>query len=108
VTVVRAISRTLAGLLATLVLAGMVFEYRASEREERDLNGIGTRVNAGHFDLNLSCVGEDSPTVILEAGAGLPGYAWIAVQHEIAPRQKTRLMSAPILCIIRFAEVGLS
>lgn len=40
----------------------------------------GRHVDVGAFDMFLRCTGEGSPTVVLEAGAGLDSADWKAVQ----------------------------
>ena len=45
---------------------------------------MGGAYDIGGRKLNLSCMGEGSPAVILEADFGEPGYAWTPIQREAA------------------------
>lgn len=80
----RLLLRLVAGLLGGLLLIGFLYETRARAREERVLPPIGRRVDIGGRHLLLNCVGTQSPTVILSAGAATPGYAWIPIQRQLA------------------------
>jgi pimeloyl-ACP methyl ester carboxylesterase len=41
-------------------------------------------VGVGGYRLAISCIGEGSPTVVLETGLGAPSEEWAPVQQEIA------------------------
>jgi len=51
----------------------------------------GKTLQAGRLKLNMDCTGSDSPTVILEQGAGMPALGWMKVQPQVA--QFTRVCS---------------
>lgn len=44
----------------------------------------GKSVDIGGYKLNINCTGQGSPTVVLEAGLGVPAVSWRAVQAGIA------------------------
>ena len=48
----------------------------------------GKRIDIGGYSLHIYCVGEGSPTVIMEAGLGNPSLAWTLVQPEIAKQTR--------------------
>jgi len=63
---------------------GAVYE-RIGERGDRQrLPQVGRSVDIGGRSLNLYCSGEGSPAVILDSGAGAPGFAWSHIQPELA------------------------
>lgn len=47
-------------------------------------DGEYTLVDVGGYQLAIHCIGEGSPTVILETGLGAPSEHWGPVQQEIA------------------------
>jgi pimeloyl-ACP methyl ester carboxylesterase len=66
-------------------LSGFTYEQIGRSRDGSRLPPrIGRAIDLGGRTLNLSCSGEGTPTVILEAGGDEPGYAWAPVQAKIA------------------------
>jgi pimeloyl-ACP methyl ester carboxylesterase len=47
-------------------------------------DGEYTLVDVGGYRLAIHCIGEGSPTVVLETGLGAPSEDWVPVQQEIA------------------------
>ena len=47
-------------------------------------DGEYTLVDVGGYRLAIQCVGEGSPTVVLETGLGAPSEYWAPIQQEIA------------------------
>jgi pimeloyl-ACP methyl ester carboxylesterase len=47
-------------------------------------DGEYTLVNVGGYRLAIHCLGEGSPTVVLETGLGAPSEYWAPIQQEIA------------------------
>ena len=82
---IRDARRILAVGFSILVIAGMAYEQVGRVRERRRLVHIGTSYDVGGRTLNLHCVGSGGPTVILDAGANDPGYAWAVIQAHVAP-----------------------
>jgi pimeloyl-ACP methyl ester carboxylesterase len=79
--------RSLLGLLVLIVilaLAGAVYQAIATAMDQRNYPPPGQLVDVGGYQLHLYCVGEGSPTVILEAA--FPGTVdnWSWVQPEVA------------------------
>jgi hypothetical protein len=70
------------GLLIVLVCAGAIYEGIESRRDQRQYHPPGRLVDIGGYRLHLYCIGEGSPTVILEAGAGIPGFPGIRCSRE--------------------------
>jgi pimeloyl-ACP methyl ester carboxylesterase len=78
------IARRGGAVLLAAVVAGVGYEEVGRRRDRERLPQIGRSVDIGGRSLNIYCSGEGSPAVILDAGAGEPGYAWSEIQPEIA------------------------
>ena len=68
--------------LAIGVLAAMTTVYHAGE--SRSFPAPGQLVDVGGYSLHIQCLGEGSPTVILEASSVGFSSAWYRVQHDLA------------------------
>jgi pimeloyl-ACP methyl ester carboxylesterase len=75
---------TIGIVLLTVVAAGAVYERLGERSDRRRLPQIGHSVDIGGRSLNIYCSGDGSPAVILDSGAGEPGYAWSNIQPSIA------------------------
>lgn len=74
----------LALLIATALVAGIVYEQLGRGRDRRQLPQIGRSVDIGGRTLNISCLGTGSPPVVFESGGDAPGLAWMPFQAEVA------------------------
>src|SRR5215213_3183742 len=85
--VVRRIGRTLLGLLALLIglaVIGASYEAIMAAGDATRYPPAGKLVDVGGYRLHLHCVGEGSPTVIMEAGGGGNVLHWMLVQPALA------------------------
>ncbi|HEY6361710.1 MAG TPA: alpha/beta fold hydrolase [Vicinamibacterales bacterium] len=80
-----------AAIVIFLVLAGATYQGVATALERREFPHPGRLVDVGGHQLHLSCTGEGSPTVVLEAPAAGMSAAWGWIQPEIA--ETTRVCS---------------
>ena len=80
----RIILRSLAFLILTAVVAGIVYEQLGRRKDRRAIPQIGTSVDIGGRTLNISCVGEGTPPVIFESGGDGPGVSWSPYQSDVA------------------------
>jgi pimeloyl-ACP methyl ester carboxylesterase len=90
--IVRWIGRTLLGLLALLIglaVIGASYEAIMAASDATRYPPAGQLVDVGGYRLHLHCVGEGSPSVIMEAGGGGNVLHWMLVQPPIA--QSTRV-----------------
>ena len=71
------------GLLALAVI-GAVYQAVATEMDQRAYPPPGEMVDVGGYRLHINCVGQGSPTVILESGLGNMSVDWANVQPEVA------------------------
>jgi len=74
-----------------LAIAGTIYQTAASEADQRSFPAPGNLIDVGGFKMHINCMGEGSPTVILEAMSGGASPYWGWVQPEIA--KKTRVCS---------------
>jgi pimeloyl-ACP methyl ester carboxylesterase len=78
----------IAGLLALAVM-GATYQAIATQVNQRTFSPPGEMVDIGTHSLHMNCLGEGSPTVILEAAnLGMSAH-WVRVQQQLA--QTTRV-----------------
>jgi pimeloyl-ACP methyl ester carboxylesterase len=70
--------------LLVLAVAGAIYQAIATERAERAYPPPGEMVDVGGYNLHINCVGQGSPTVILDAGSGGFSAHWVRVQREVS------------------------
>ena len=83
----RRIWRPLLGLvvaLLALAVAGAIYQALATERAERAYPPPGEMVDVGGHSLHIKCVGQGSPTVVLDGGSGEMSADWVLVQREVS------------------------
>jgi pimeloyl-ACP methyl ester carboxylesterase len=81
------IGKALLGLfvaLLALAVVGAIYQAIATEIDQRTYPPPGDLVDVGDHSLHINCVGEGSPTVILEAANGGMSAHWARVQQEVA------------------------
>src|SRR5215208_2857619 len=70
--------------LLALAVAGAIYQAIATELAERAYPPSGQMVDVGGYSLHINCVGQGSPTVVLEAGSGGFSAHWVRVQREVS------------------------
>lgn len=73
-----------AGLVALLLLTGATYQFITTKIDERKYPPPGRLVDVGGYRLHLYCVGEGTPTVVLDAGLGGGVLDWSTVQPEVS------------------------
>jgi pimeloyl-ACP methyl ester carboxylesterase len=84
---IRRIGKALLGLvgaLLALAVAGAIYQAIATERAERAYPPPGEKVDVGGHSLHINCVGQGSPTVVLDSGSGGFSAQWVRVQREVS------------------------
>src|SRR5690242_8599575 len=81
---IKIVLRVLITLVAVLVAAGVVYEQIGRSRDRKRFPQVGRSVDIGGRSLNLYCMGEGGPAVILESAPHTSGYEWMRVQSGIA------------------------
>jgi pimeloyl-ACP methyl ester carboxylesterase len=73
-------------LIALLALAGIgaIYQLAATAMDRRSFPAPGQLVDVGGSQLNIHCIGEGSPTVVLEAAAAATSAHWSWVQPDVA------------------------
>jgi pimeloyl-ACP methyl ester carboxylesterase len=83
----RRIGMALVGLIVALfalAVAGAIYQTIATKRVERAYPPPGEMVDVGGYSLHINCVGQGSPTVVLDGGSGEMSADWVLVQREVS------------------------
>ena len=80
----RKIAFAIAAFTLLFMVAGVSYHFIKARADARRFPQEGKSVDVGGYNLNINCTGQGSPTVVLEAGLGVPAISWRAVQPEIA------------------------
>ncbi len=83
----RRIRMPLLGLvvaLLALAVAGAIYQASATNLAERAHPPPGEMVDVGGYSLHIHCLGQGSPTVVLDAGSGGFSAQWVWVQQEVS------------------------
>ena len=83
------LGKLLLAVLVGLTLAGVIYEVVAGLVASRQVPPLGELHDIGGYRLHLHCLGEGSPTVVLEAGLGRDSLDWSWVQPGLAARTRT-------------------
>src|SRR6185503_18968397 len=78
-------------LLTFILLAGVTYQSVATALERRQFPYPGRLVDVGDHQLHIYCLGEGSPTVVLEAPAAGISVGWTWVQDDLG--KTTRVCS---------------
>jgi hypothetical protein len=70
--------------LVVLAVAGAIYEQVGRSRDRARYPRVGRAVDIGGRTLNLFCSGEGGPAVIFEGAGHTAGFAWSAMQAEVA------------------------
>lgn len=81
---IRKIALTAALMVVLLVVAGVCYQGIEESADARRFPEMGRLVDAGGIRLNINCIGQGSPTVVLESGLASFSPAWQPVQQGIA------------------------
>ena len=66
---------------------GLSYRFIQSRADANRFPQEGRSVDIGGFSLNINCTGQGSPTVILEAGLGVPAISW-QLSSGISPNSR--------------------
>jgi pimeloyl-ACP methyl ester carboxylesterase len=70
--------------LLALAVAGAIYQSIATERAERAYPPPGQMVDVKGLSLHINCVGQGSPTAVLDGGSGEMSAQWVWVQREVS------------------------
>jgi pimeloyl-ACP methyl ester carboxylesterase len=73
-------------VVALLVLAvvGAIYQAIATELAERAHPPPGKMVEVGDHRMHINCVGQGTPTVVLDTALGAMSTSWVRVQQEVS------------------------
>ncbi len=74
----------LLALLAFLAPIGSLYQEIASRRDRARFPAPGRMIDMGGYRLHIYCIGQGSPTVVMEAGLGDGAFSWALVQPQTA------------------------
>jgi pimeloyl-ACP methyl ester carboxylesterase len=74
----------IAAFVLLLMIVGASYQSIAAKADARRFPQEGKSVDIGGYNMNINCTGQGSPTVVLEAGLGVPAISWRAAQRDIA------------------------
>jgi len=80
----RRLLRALFILVLMLIAVGLLYQNIAGTRDSRQNPMPGRMVNVSGSQMHIDCIGQGSPTVILESGLGDAYVSWRKVQPQIA------------------------
>jgi pimeloyl-ACP methyl ester carboxylesterase len=78
---------TLLGLIVALLalaVAGAIYQAIATERAEHAYPPPGEMIDVGGYSLHINCVGQGTPTVLLDGGLGEWSASWVLVKQEVS------------------------
>jgi pimeloyl-ACP methyl ester carboxylesterase len=70
--------------LVALAVIGAIYQAVATQRDERAFPPPGQLVDVGGHRLHINCMGQGSPTVVLESALGAMSAIWVHVQQEVS------------------------
>jgi pimeloyl-ACP methyl ester carboxylesterase len=71
-------------ITAILLLTGIFYQAVSEALDRGRYPPQGKLVDVGGFRLHLNCIGQGTPTVVMDAGGGAPSITWGLVPAEIA------------------------
>jgi len=81
---VRIVVRGLIALVILFATAGFLYQNISEARDRRFHPMPGQLVAVGGYKMHIDCMGQGTPTVILDAGLGDSCFSWHKVQPQIA------------------------
>jgi pimeloyl-ACP methyl ester carboxylesterase len=72
------------GIVAGVLACGIIYQSIAARLQRQQFAPPGRLIDVGGHRLHVSCRGEGSPVVLLEAGIAASSLSWALVQPEIA------------------------
>lgn len=85
---VRFLTRVVIFVVA-ISIAGAAYQYASSRSDARLHPPPGVMVRVGETQLHLHCLGEGSPTIVLEAGRGEDSTSWQPVHESLSSATRT-------------------
>jgi pimeloyl-ACP methyl ester carboxylesterase len=74
--------------LLVLAITGMIYQTAATESDQRKYPAPGELVNVGGYKMHIYCMGEGSPTIILDHVGGGSSMDWALIQPKLAEQTR--------------------
>lgn len=71
-----------------LAITGMIYQTAATESDQRKYPAPGELVNVGGYKMHIYCMGEGSPTIILDHVGGGSSMDWALIQPKLAEQTR--------------------
>jgi hypothetical protein len=65
------------------------YEKIRLQAQDKKTKSLGQLIDVGSYRLHIYCIGEGSPTVVMDSGGGATLEAWRLVQPEVAKFTRT-------------------
>ena len=72
------------GIIVIVLFTGILYQKVSEALDRRRYSPQGELVDIGGFRLHLNCIGQGTPTVVMDAGGSAPSTSWGLVPPEIA------------------------
>ena len=72
------------GLLVATLISGLIYEGVSEARDAARFPAPGELYDVGGRNLHLTCMGDGSATVLLEAGGASSSTQWVPLQEQLA------------------------
>lgn len=74
--------------MVVLAVTGMIYQTAATEADQRDYPPPGVLVNVDGYKMHMYCMGEGSPTILLDHAGGGSSVDWSLIQPKLAERTR--------------------
>jgi pimeloyl-ACP methyl ester carboxylesterase len=71
-------------IVVGLAVAGLIYQTAATEADQRKYPAPGVLVNVHGYKMHINCVGEGSPTIVLDHAGGGSSVDWTLIQPKLA------------------------
>ena len=71
-------------LIFLLAIAGMIYQTASTESDQRKYPPPGVLVNVDGYKMHIYCMGDGSPTIILDSAGGGSSVDWSLIQPKLA------------------------
>ena len=70
--------------LVVLAITGLIYQTAATEADQRNYPPLGVLVNVDGHKMHIYCIGQGSPTIILDHAGGGSSVDWSLIQPKLA------------------------
>jgi pimeloyl-ACP methyl ester carboxylesterase len=92
---VLAATKVTVAVVTVILAAGLAYQRYATDRDLRQTPPAGKIFTVGGLAMHIHCLGDGTPTIVLEAGVGAWSTHWTHVQRPISERARVCLYDRP-------------